>query len=201
MLNDPKTFLARALATRVLLPGPMRVNLRQGSYFHSGAHRKILRQHMTATTMVFISGLVMCVAALAWNQQLKIRQAKIDDVFSRRINKVLGYKLKAKGRQALIVATRDIEKRQEDQSMLAQMFNPSLLNEVAHITASAKKHNIKISRMAVSDDGSSLSASGDTKADLKAFATEVFAPDTYKGKVKISENGNKFVVTAEVVRR
>lgn len=64
VLKEPETFLARAVATRALSPGPLRCDLRTGSLIHPAIEARARAQWRNTAAVVLASGVLLCVCSL-----------------------------------------------------------------------------------------------------------------------------------------
>jgi hypothetical protein len=126
LIDEPERFLARALATRALTPGPLRTNLRQGLLSHAGAQAHVLSGRIRSAVAIVVSGVLLCGAA-AWSDfSVASRQSALDQMFSKRVDAIVGYHVPAKGETAILIAERSLAERIQKQKPLVDAFYPSL---------------------------------------------------------------------------
>lgn len=70
---DPAAFLARALATRALTPGPLRFDARQGRFVHPLVAARHRRAPVKAAAACLAAGLVLCIVNLVWTTAVSRR--------------------------------------------------------------------------------------------------------------------------------
>lgn len=143
-VDDPETFLARAYAIRVLLPGPRRTNLRTDNLTHKDA---ILHQHNTNNRTVLIyllAGLILCCASAAWMYYTTIQHNDFKKQYNNRITRILGYTPTARGKDLLRIAEDELQTITDQQKPLTEMFQPSLLIPIQKTVTTANHHDIKI---------------------------------------------------------
>jgi len=66
MTREPPTFLARALATRALTPGPIRCNLRTGRFLHPALEQRQAKRPYQWAIASLMAGLLLCTINMAW---------------------------------------------------------------------------------------------------------------------------------------
>ncbi len=71
----PEAFLARALATRALTPGPLRCNLRAGELAHPDLLRQLRARKLTTAALFLAAGLLLCGVNLGWHLLTAQREA------------------------------------------------------------------------------------------------------------------------------
>ncbi len=146
-VDDPETFLARALATRALLPGPLRTNLRIDKFIHSGAQTHIHTAKNRTATTILIAGMLLCCASIIWEYSSAMQHNLFRKQFKSRIVNMLGYSPPAQGANLLLIAERELETISEQQKPLSNIFLPSLLTELQKIVNITNKHNLKIEQL------------------------------------------------------
>lgn len=146
VITDPEYFLARALATRAILPGHLRINLRSGEFCHNAVltNQKQI-QHKTITT-VAATGILLLALSSAWIAYTANQQLQLKHEFAERINSILGYKVKANGSTALLIAKRKLDKLTDQQRQLQMFLQPSMLDAIQQTMAVINSHAIRISQ-------------------------------------------------------
>jgi hypothetical protein len=129
-VDAPESFLARALATRALLAGPTRGNLRSGALAHAGARARTHGAESRAAATLLAAGLLLCVAPFGLKQVAAARRSAVDAQFGTRLNKLLGYAEKARGANALLIVERELADRAVRQQPLSDAMKASLLAEL-----------------------------------------------------------------------
>ncbi len=185
MLDAPDYFLARALATRALLLGPMRTNLRHAEFLHAVSAKYAKKETTKSTIMVFIAGIILLASTLTWNFHISSLRKNADRNAATVLNRMLGYKIKAHGAQALIIAQRELEARKVAMQPILSIFEPSLLAKQQHILKMAEKYKIEISHLHLSLDILEIEGSTPAKAQLQAFVSA------------LNSGGNKVVISDE----
>ncbi|MFC1497965.1 hypothetical protein ACFLS1_05800, partial [Verrucomicrobiota bacterium] len=140
--KDPETFLARALAIRALLPGPLRCNLRASRHIHPKMERKAAMQSYKTSIILLLAGVLLCTVSQVWNIFVKRKESQIDRVFSSMADKLSGYHLEEEGHYALKTVKRKINEQAGDLQPFIQAFEPSLTATILAISETGNKHNL-----------------------------------------------------------
>ena len=174
------TFLARALATRALLPGAYRCNLRKGDLAHSEARTISTKRSFRRAALFLVCGALLCAAALAVDILVGTREQREQDRFQSTLTDVVGYRLPgARGATAVIVAQRALAQQKQDLALLAESFSPSLLDVVNPLLIAAEKSDETIEYLVVTRERVELSGRGDGAErgqHLEAVLTEAGYP-------------------------
>jgi len=165
IFDDPETFLARAMATRALLPGPMRTNLRTDTLAHAGADAHTNRTQNRSSAIIMITGILLCCAPILWEYNIAAQRKAFEKEFSSRTTKILGYPVNAKGSTALLIAERELEARTQQSSPLTQPFRPSLLADLQQIVAAINTHGISTEQLKLSTNSFRIKGSAASKTD------------------------------------
>lgn len=159
--EDRKTFLARALATRALLPGNYRCNLRQGALAHSAARIISAKRSFRRAAVLFVCGALLCASALTTDILLGARVQREQERFQSTLTDVVGYRLPgARGATAVTVAQRALEQQKQDLALLAESFSPSLLDVVNPLLVAAEKSEETIEYLVMARERIELSGRG-----------------------------------------
>ena len=173
IFDDPETFLARAMATRALLPGPMRTNLRTDSLAHAGADAHTNRTQTRSSAIILITGILLCCTPVLWEYNIAALRKAFEKAFTARTTKMLGYPANAKGSTALLIAERELEARTQQNSPLTQPFSPSLLKDLQQIVASINTHGINTEQLKLSADSFRIKGSAASKTDVSNLIKEL----------------------------
>lgn len=151
--DEPGTFLARALATRALLPGPLRCNLRTGPLTHPTIIQRAGRESVKAALLFLMSGLLLCGINWTVRELTRKKERKIDHAFSSLAEKLTGHDLGgAKGEHALKIVSEKIETRENLLRPFLNAFEPSLTGTIAGIIEIGKKHDLRYEMLSLSRD-------------------------------------------------
>ncbi len=144
---SPESFLARALATRALLSGPLRVNLRLGALAHTGAASRSQQVHMRAAAVLLVAGALLCGGAGWWEATVAARHSGLDSAFRDRLERIVGYPVRAKGANALLIAEREQAERASRRAPLAEAFQPSLLADLQEVLPALGQLGIRVQHL------------------------------------------------------
>lgn len=145
--TDPGTFLARALATRALLPGPFRCNLRAGEYRHpvlTARAEKAARN--TAMTLV-AGGLIVVALAIGMDLFGNRMIERVKTEFTKRVDALAGDHVTARGDDAIAAVDQAMQKGQGKSRPFAEAFAPSLAGHLKAIVISGKSYGMTFSRV------------------------------------------------------
>jgi hypothetical protein len=189
IFNDPETFLARALATRALLPGPMRTNLRTDSLAHTGADAHTNRAQKRSSAIIMFAGILLCCAPIIWEYHIAAQRKAFEKKFAACITEMLGYPAKAKGATALLIAERELENRTQKHNPLTQGFRPSLLTDMQLIVSAINKYDIKTEQLKLTATGFRIKGSATSKTDVKKL-TSRFRSLGYNAEITTDDDKN-----------
>ena len=133
--DDPETFLARAVATRALLGGPLHCNLRTGPFLHPDLVRRAAKRAMVTGVLFLTAGVLLCGANLVWGVAAGRRMSQIHDVVSEASSRISGVaKAKTRGNEVLL-AQRALDSQARTMAPFLRGMDPSfagiLLKELA----------------------------------------------------------------------
>lgn len=124
---EPETFVARALATRALVPGPLRCDLRKGRLAHPGAAARAGGHASRATALVFAAALLLLAGSGAGLGLARRAERRSVEAFARRRDALLGYSLNVKGARAVEAVRTEVERQQAALTAFDRAFAPSLV--------------------------------------------------------------------------
>jgi len=158
---DPSTFVARALATRALLPGLYQCNLRKDVLAHSGTRARLARRSFREAFVLLLSGLLLCGVNTVWNVAVAHRARQLGKEFNFRVDELLGYHLPAaKGAQAMTVVRRSISEKAALMQPFVDALEPSLLSNVAEVLGVAATHNLRLKYFSIGYDRVNVMGTG-----------------------------------------
>lgn len=139
---DPETFLARALATRALLAGPLRCNLRTGRFTHPSVTRIRRRSALTTAALFLAAGLLLCGGNAAWRMAAARKEAQVQSALTRISSQISGLDKPPKGNE-LLVARRAFQAGSEKWAPFARAFEPSLTLTLRELLHAGQKHGLR----------------------------------------------------------
>lgn len=125
IVNEPETFLARALAARALSSGRTGCNLRTGRLIHPDLARRQERQPLLQAGACLAAGLLLCAVNIAWLAGIQHRISTTQADLPRLAAAVTGTSNGLKPGQEAIVARRTMEQQaREMEPFLAAVDHP-----------------------------------------------------------------------------
>ncbi len=127
-VEAPDLFLARALAIRALTRGPLRCNLRTGTFTHPQSVRQTAHVlYRRAAVLGGLAGVLLVINAFcAYSATRQLRRA--ETWFMGGVRQVAGYAVPARGENALLIAERELAARMTAESPFATAYRASLLD-------------------------------------------------------------------------
>ena len=171
--DDPEYFMPRAIATRALLGGPLRCNLRSGHLAHSRLRREVNRQSLLTRAILLAAGLLLCVSNIVWRQTYGYRVRKIDATFQSLAEHLRGQPVQGKGADALRQVSDSLNERLELMSPFLDSFDPSLTVTLASITSKAGQLDIRCELLALSREKASLTGCATGPNQLRQFSSDL----------------------------
>jgi len=154
--DEPDTFLARAAATRALLPGPLRCNLRIDSFKHPLVAARA-RSFLKTTSLLFLcAGLLLSGAGLTARTIARNRLNEARLSFSTQIDKLAGYRVTSKGEQAVKEAAKALKERSKDSRPFDELLSPSLPFILRTILDTGKENNLTYESLTLRKDSVSI---------------------------------------------
>ena len=171
--DEPKTFLARALATRALLPGPLRCNVRTGPLTHPEIHRRIRRNSVKAALIYLLSGLLLCSVNWTLQKLAAKKEADMEHALTSLAENLVGYDIGgAKGRHTLKLVDAKIEERKTLLQPFVTAFSSSLIGTMSAIMETGKKYDLRYAMLSLSREHVLISGTaGDWNSCEKLSAT------------------------------
>lgn len=150
--EDPRAFLARAAATRALVSGPLRCNLRHGRLTHPSITRRRARQLTKAAAIFLASGALLCGAGALSREIARKKEAKITRAFQSLSEALTNRGITAGETAAFPVIASQARQRIELLQPFMSPFSPSLTLTLARIMETGRKSGLKYDTLAISRD-------------------------------------------------
>jgi len=163
--DEPGTFLARALAGRVLLPGPLRCNLRSGALAHAATRQRARVSSLRAAVAAMISGLALCAVSLALIAMCGRATTRVDARFAAQRDRLLGYHLNVKGKDALDRVTTKLDQDAARYHPFVSAFLPSLTRTLTAVMNTARENDLRFKQVSLEREQAIISG---TAADWDA---------------------------------
>lgn len=155
--EKPETFLARALATRALLSGPLRCNLRAGPWTHPEMLRLSRRSARWILAAYLAAGLILCTANLYWSFAASRKESDLDREFKSLASRLAGYPMDIKGEQALKKVSDALTPQKEKLRPFMGPFEPSLVAVVGSLADIARQNDLRFETLTLARDKVSVS--------------------------------------------
>ncbi|MBT3191841.1 MAG: hypothetical protein HN341_04735, partial [Verrucomicrobia bacterium] len=201
-VDEPESFLARALATRALLPGPLRGNIRSGALAHAGAKARTDGTRLRSAMVLLVAGVLLCIVPSLWGYAIASRQRALATQFSARLNGMMGYAVGQKGAHAFLTAERELAARTLQREPIAAAFKPSLLADLTEALSGIGEFDVHIEHFALTDEGLQIRGSAPSGA-TETLLREAFSMAGYEAKVTLGDNaedGERFAFVVSAVR-
>jgi hypothetical protein len=151
--SAPESFLARAVATRALTGGPLRVNLRTGALAHPADAREMLRRQAAAAWALILSGALLAAVSLAANARLARQETRLELARQALAGRLAGHGIgEAKGEQALRIVANAVAAREEALRPFAAAFQPSLCDRLQAILVLGRQQGLTYDALSLSGD-------------------------------------------------
>lgn len=131
----PELFLARALAACALTSGECSANLRAGGLEHPKLTEHKRKVSMRAALVSLAAGLVLCVFNVGARVSLSSVKSSVDADFEGLADRLAGYHITAKGRDAVTIVERIVKERTARLAPFAAAFQPSLTSHIKALTS------------------------------------------------------------------
>jgi hypothetical protein len=151
--SEPEAFLARALACRALLGGPLRCNLRGGRSLHPALARRRQREPLVAAAACLVAGLLLCGVNIAWRNACERRDARIQAALTAVAREITPRPQKG---MELLDARRAMEARTALLRPLLDAADGSLVATLKSVLAAAREADVRYEVVALRHDAATL---------------------------------------------
>ena len=141
-VDEPAMFLVRAIATRALLAGAYRCNLRCGDSTHTDLQRRDRRRAMRALALSLGGALLLAAADGVALWTLKTRTRSVEQGVSEQIDALAGYHVTARGRDALRTVQDAVQERKDAMAPFVAAMEPSLIGTLVTLMESASTNGL-----------------------------------------------------------
>lgn len=142
--GEPGALLARAVATRAILAGPLSCNLRLGPLTHPVVAEKAARQARRIPALLLAGGLLLCALNLAATAVAERRQARLGTAFYALAERLAERPLKARGADAVRVVSGVVAGRTDALKPFADAFEPSLTRHLRNIVRLGRARDMEL---------------------------------------------------------
>lgn len=199
--REPATFLARALATRLVTPGAWRCNLRTGAFEHPALARARAGSTTRALALALAAGLVLCAVNLAVSALVRERVGAYEAVLVELGQATAGRALgAARGAQAVLIAKRQVEAQRRATEPYRRYSEPRLTGLAGAIIEVAGKQAVTVESLVLKPERLSVSGCGpgwESAAPLVATLEARGFTATVDREAALADGTIPFSVTAE----
>ncbi len=154
--DDPACFLARALATRALWPGPLRSNLRTGPALHPRIRLQQIRRSMALSFMVLLGGLLLCAANITWRNGYTSRTDRLKTAFTSLGSELCNRKLTGLSDEGLKQVRESLDLQIERLSPFMEAFEPSRAALMAKVIREIRLQECHCELLRIAENGLDL---------------------------------------------
>jgi hypothetical protein len=150
--DDPASFLVRAIATRALLPGPYRSNLRRDDLTHADLKRRDRRRGILALSLALGAALLLVAADGVALWTLQTRTRSVTQSVSGEIDVLAGYHVTARGRDALRAVQDSVQERRDRMAPFVTAMEPSLITTLVSLMETAASNGLYLDTVLLSPE-------------------------------------------------
>ncbi len=191
VVEDPATFLVRAIATRALLPGPYRCNLRCGDSTHADLQRRDRRRGLLALVMALGAAVLLAAADAVALWTLKTRTKSVERSVSQQIDALAGYHITARGCDALRAVQDAVQERKDAMAPFVAAMEPSPISKLVTLMESASENGLHFEAVLLSPERTEVRGTSpdwnQCEMLLPILAEDGTPPDLKRGDALASE--------------
>lgn len=171
-LSDPATFLARALAMRLMRPGALAVNFRAGEFAHPALIGHAVRRRRRALILLLVAASVLFGINMLWRH---IAGSKVDQE-AREVTALAGEL--APGARIPVgmevrEARRAVEKRSGETAAFRGALEKSLMPDLAAIAGAAREHSVSLGTLTLRDSQVEIAGAAPDWPACERFAAAI----------------------------
>ncbi|MDP6526360.1 MAG: hypothetical protein QGI24_08310 [Kiritimatiellia bacterium] len=170
-VDDPDSFLARAICTRALSGATASCNLRSGALMHGGLMARHYRSGIVAAVATLLAGVALCGINLAWRGKATSRETSIDEEFSRLADELAGYHVAAKGQHACDLAEESVKSRQVMLDPFVTAFDTALSRRLLAVMQCGKNNKLRYSELSMTAGNAKISGDSETWSGANVLVT------------------------------
>lgn len=191
VVDDPGTLLLRAIATRALLPGPYRCNLRGGDMMHADLLRRDRRRRMRTGGLALGAALLLAGADGVALWTLRTRTRELEQNVAQQIDDMAGYRVTARGRDAVRAVQDAVAERKSELAPFVAATEPSLIGRLVRLMDVAQSNGLDLDTVVLGRDRAEVRGTSPdwTRCEgvLPVFARVSPAPVLKRGEALASE--------------
>ncbi len=190
-VDDPASFLVRAIATRALLPGPYRCNLRCGDSTHLDLQRRDRCRGMRTLALALGAALLLAAADGVALWTLKTRTQSVEQAVLEQVDALAGYHITARGRDALRAVQDAVQERTDAMAPFVDAMAPSLITKLVTLMESADTNGLYLDTVLLSPERTEVRGTSpdwnQCEVILPILADDGVLPDLKRGDALASE--------------
>jgi hypothetical protein len=167
--DDCASFMARAIATRALLPGPYRCNLRRGRLVHPLMSQRANLRSSKAAAHYLVAVLLVCAVNVGWRMLISSREAAMDRTLGDLATSAAGFPVTAKGDEALEIVKHARDTSDARAEPLARLFAPSLSGSMQAILQAASSNGLTVATASFRPNNTGLTGEAAEWSHCEAF--------------------------------
>lgn len=141
-VDDPGSFLARALARRALCGLSTRSNVRTGQFLHPAERSRVYRQPYLSAVACLAAGLLLCGVNASWRAAAARRTAVLQRELHQLAVSITGNPRLVPPRQELFAARRFVQEQEKANAPLMAAFAPHLVHPLHAVLDISSRHNL-----------------------------------------------------------
>jgi len=147
ILDRPESVLARSLARRLVMHDPLACNLLTGPLLHPWLQARRQKKARRPVLLCGLAGAALCLAVFAADTVLAHREAALDRKFQSLADSLAGYRVTAKGRDAVRAVRQALREPARIENPFIQAFSPSHVKELLRIARIARTNRLTIATL------------------------------------------------------
>ncbi len=188
---EPATFLLRAVATRALLPGPYRSNLRCDDLTHAALKRRDRRRGILALSLALGAAVLLAAADGVALWTLQARTRSVEESVSGEIDALAGYHVTARGRDALRAVQDAVQERRDRMAPFVVAMEPSLVTKLVSLMETARDNGLYFDTVLLSPERTEVRGTSpdwnQCEVILPILAEDGVPPELKRGDALASE--------------
>ncbi len=187
LVAEPAAFLARAIATRALLPGPYRCNLRRDDMAHAALQRRDRNRGRRRVIFALAAALLLGAADVAALRMLKSRRHRVERSVAAEIDALAGYHVTARGRDALRSVQDAVQERKTELAPFVEALQPGRIPQLVAVLEAARTNGLQLDAVLLSPERIEISGTSPDWTRCEVLSTLLNCPPPKRGEALASE--------------